>query len=254
MSRRPPAEEERLAEEAIRSLRGGEVILAAQDRAARLLDRMLGERARGSGAVDGWDEVARRGQLEHLLASEHLHDEDEFLRRHLDGEQLYLAREAKRPGVSAAVLCWDVTVAALGTPRLAALGVALAVKQRLAEEAASLRLLVNAAVGNELATREDCEALLAIAPPADRVGESAWRAALSRMPRLDQSPILYWLASEPDLPTSEEVARLSTGSSSPAVLLVTDTRRLRLLLGRTTGPARWEEAGAVALPGVRARS
>jgi hypothetical protein len=251
VNRRAIIEEAPLADAAIGALRGGEVILAARERAARLLDRLLGERAGGSGAVDGWDQVARRGRIEHLLASEHLHDEDEFLRRHLDGEQLYLAREARRPGVSAGVLCWDLTVAVLGTPRLAALGTALAVKGRLAEEGAWFRLMVNAAVASELSTREDLEALLAVPPLAAPAGEGAWRAALNRTTRLAEPPALYWLATEPDLPPSEEVARLNAGGASPAVLLAADARRLRLFLGRTAGPSRWEEAGAAALPGDR---
>ena len=90
-----------------------------------------------------WEDLSRTGRIEHLVMSEHIVDDDEFFRRRFHGEQIHLSREASVPGLSRASVLWDLTIAALGAPRLSAIGLALALRRRGMEEGSPPRFVVN---------------------------------------------------------------------------------------------------------------
>jgi hypothetical protein len=237
-SRRPAAVPDR----EIAALPGGRRILAARDAAERLVEKLPGTRAASGGALDGWSGVARRGRMEHLLPGEHVQDEDEFLRRHLDGEQLYLARGSAWPGAASALLVWDFTVAGRGWPRLAGLGAALALKRRLEEDGGTFRLTVNGGEPVDLSAAEDVRAVLGIAPAVEPARGALRDAVLGR-----GAGALTWMASEPDVPDPETAARL--GALGEPALLLAGVDTIRLLLRRRGRGAGWEEAARVHLPG-----
>jgi hypothetical protein len=239
-SRRPA-----LSDREIAALPGGRRILAARDAAARLVERLPGIRAAAGGALDGWSGVARRGRIEHLLPGEHVQDEDEFLRRHLDGEQLYLARGSAWSGAASAILAWDFTVAGLGSPRLAGLGAALALKRRLEEDGGSFRLSVNGGDAIGLSSGEEARTLIDLAPEVEPVRWPLREAFLDGAGRGGEE--VYWLASDPDLPCPGPAVRPGPGAE-PA-LIVADVDCIRLLVGRRGRGARWEEAARVSIPG-----
>jgi len=127
----------------ILSFPGGRRILDARDTARRLIERLPGLRPHRWGAADGWEDLSRTGRIEHLVMSEHIVDDDEFFRRRFHGEQIHLSREASVPGLSRATVLWDLTIAALGAPRLSAIGLALALRRRGMEEGSPPRFVVN---------------------------------------------------------------------------------------------------------------
>jgi hypothetical protein len=92
----------------------------------------------GGGAVDGYDGLDRHGSYERLLATEWLlADEmpDEFLRRAVMGEHLFLHTARPEPGgTRASVAVFDAGPGQLGSPRIAQLA-ALIVLARRAEAA-----------------------------------------------------------------------------------------------------------------------
>lgn len=92
----------------------------------------------GSGEVDGYDGLDRRGSYERLLATEWLlADEmpDEFLRRAIMGEHLFLHTSRPEPGgTRTSVAIFDAGPGQLGSPRIAQLA-ALIVLARRAEAA-----------------------------------------------------------------------------------------------------------------------
>jgi hypothetical protein len=228
----------------IARLPGGRRILAARDAAARLVERLPGIRAAPGGALDGWSGIARRGRIEHLLPGEHVQEEDEFLRRHFDGEQLYLARGSSWSGAASAFLAWDFTVAGLGSPRLTGLGAALALKRRLEEDGSSFRLGVNGGNPIELSTGEEVQAILELPPAVEPVRGAVREATLEGWKR--GTAEVYWMASEPDLPDPEAIVRSLSGE--PALLLAgTETIGL-LVKGRGRG-AGWEEVARIHIPG-----
>jgi hypothetical protein len=97
-------------------------------------------RLEGGGVVDGYDGIERRGSYERLLATEWLlADEmpDEFLRRAVMGEHLFLHASRPEPGgTRTSVAIFDAGPGQLGSPRIAQLA-ALIVLARRAEAAGS---------------------------------------------------------------------------------------------------------------------
>lgn len=95
-------------------------------------------RAHGGGEVDGYDGIDRHGSYERLLATEWLlADEmpDEFLRRAVMGEHLFLHASRPEPGgIRTSVAIFDAGPGQLGSPRIAQLA-ALIVLARRAEDA-----------------------------------------------------------------------------------------------------------------------
>lgn len=95
-------------------------------------------RAHGAGEVDGYDGIDRHGSYERLLATEWLlADEmpDEFLRRAVMGEHLFLHASRPEPGgIRTSVAIFDAGPGQLGSPRIAQLA-ALIVLARRAEDA-----------------------------------------------------------------------------------------------------------------------
>jgi len=95
-------------------------------------------RASGEGEADGFDGLSRRGPYERLLASEWLladEEPDEFLRRAVMGEHIFLRINCPEPGGSrVSVAIFDAGPGQLGSPRIAQLA-ALIVLARRAEAA-----------------------------------------------------------------------------------------------------------------------
>jgi hypothetical protein len=95
-------------------------------------------RAHGGGEVDGYDGIDRHGSYERLLSTEWLlADEmpDEFLRRAVMGEHLFLHASRPEPGgIRTSVAIFDAGPGQLGSPRIAQLA-ALIVLARRAEDA-----------------------------------------------------------------------------------------------------------------------
>jgi hypothetical protein len=95
-------------------------------------------RSSGDGEADGFDGLTRRGSYERLLASEWLlADEapDEFMRRAVTGEHIFLRINHPAPGGSrVSVAIFDAGPGQLGSPRIAQLA-ALIVLARRAEAA-----------------------------------------------------------------------------------------------------------------------
>lgn len=95
-------------------------------------------RAHGGGEVDGYDGIDRHGSYERLLPTEWLlADEmpDEFLRRAVMGEHLFLHASRPEPGgTRTSVAIFDAGPGQLGSPRIAQLA-ALIVLARRAEDA-----------------------------------------------------------------------------------------------------------------------
>jgi len=95
-------------------------------------------RRSGEGEADGFDGLSRRGPYERLLASEWLladEEPDEFLRRAVMGEHIFLRISSPDPGGSrVSVAIFDAGPGQLGSPRIAQLA-ALIVLARRAEAA-----------------------------------------------------------------------------------------------------------------------
>ena len=95
-------------------------------------------RGSGEGEADGFDGLSRRGPYDRLLASEWLladEEPDEFLRRAVMGEHIFLRINRPEPGGSrVSVAIFDAGPGQLGSPRIAQLA-ALSVLARRAEAA-----------------------------------------------------------------------------------------------------------------------
>jgi len=95
-------------------------------------------RSSGEGEADGFDGLSRRGPYDRLLASEWLladEEPDEFLRRAVMGEHIFLRINCPEPGGSrVSVAIFDAGPGQLGSPRIAQLA-ALIVLARRAEAA-----------------------------------------------------------------------------------------------------------------------
>jgi hypothetical protein len=95
----------------------------------------------GGGEVDGYDGIDRHGSYDRLLATEWLlADEmpDEFLRRAVMGEHLFLHASRPEPGgTRTSVAIFDAGPGQLGSPRIAQLAVLIVLAQRA--EAAGAR-------------------------------------------------------------------------------------------------------------------
>jgi hypothetical protein len=142
----------------------------------------------------GWNGTSRRGRLENLLASEHLLDDDEFVRRWASGEQLYLDPETPGASPAAFVALWELTLASLGRPRLLALGAVLAIADEARARGTSFRLCVNAT--EPLA--EVSEEVLAelIDRPVSREGPppGSWRRALGECVDVAEDAVCFWVS------------------------------------------------------------
>lgn len=228
----------------IRSLPGGELILAGQRATGRLLAQLPGLRAREGGSLDGWYGVARHGNWENLVLSEQLHDELEFLRRHFDGEQLYLARHSSVTVGARRVLCWRLTPAALGAPRRLAIGLALACNEFWRQRGVAFQLLVNADRSFVFASPSEVGQLLVVPPSPTGGSSAAWRRGFLEMIPGEQTAGTYWITC--DTTTTPEEWRPSASASRSLVsgLFVVEIGRLRYL--ELTGDGKsWREVAAV---------
>ena len=208
----------------ILSLPGGPCILEARAAARRLIDRLPGLGRLRGGAADGLEELSRRGRIEHLVMSEHIVEDDEFFRRRLHGEQIHLSRQARAPGLWRAAVVWDLGIAVLGAPRLSAIGLALALRQRGIEEGSSPRFLVNGEREIDLGLFDGVREALELPPPyPDTAGH-----ALRRDPVRALDGAVFLITS--DTATAERAAR--ERASLSAVFLVEERRMVLLLPGR----------------------
>lgn len=165
---------------ALSRLPGGDRIAFARRQSRALLrEPWRGEDA-AAGARGGWDGLRRRGDFQHLLPSEHFYDEDEFLRRAVDGEQLHLARQCAPGERGLAVLLWDLIPASLGLPRLHTIGLALALSERWC--AAGAPILVSVSGAQPVAIDDELSLVAMIErPPRTRaLTRVEWREALHR--------------------------------------------------------------------------
>ena len=113
----------------------------------RHLDLAVGaihkKRASHEGEPDGYDGLSHKGSYERLVTSEWLLAEvwpNEFLRRAVSGEQLFLKRAFEDKGGSLrSVVLFDVGPSQLGTPRLAHLAVLIVLAQRAQRAKASFQ-------------------------------------------------------------------------------------------------------------------
>ncbi len=103
-------------------------------RVARLIGPLRLDTDVRSGAPDGYRGVARRGPLERLLLSEWavlLEVPDEFVRRAVMGEQLFIALAHKEPGgVRRSIALFDGGPRSLGRPRVVHLVILIALATR----------------------------------------------------------------------------------------------------------------------------
>ncbi|MBI5368428.1 MAG: hypothetical protein HZA54_15435, partial [Planctomycetes bacterium] len=91
--------------------------------------------------VGGYADLTNRGPFDRLVISELAYPEEEFLRRHVEGEQLYYDLEApprQAPAVELVLL--DGSPMTWGTPRLAGQAAALAVLERARAGRRAVRL------------------------------------------------------------------------------------------------------------------
>ena len=228
----------------LRHLPGGEWILAAQRAAGDLLARLPSMETGPGGILEGWHEVARRGKLPNLLLTEHLHDDFEFLRRHLDGEQLYLSRESSVVGADRGLLCWELTSAALGAPRRTAIGLTLASKQFWRMRGVSFHLLVNARQVFTLSSESEVEELLSVPPAPARIPAARWRQGfLEVLGELgfDQNVRVYQLSCDPEPPEPEDLPGDAVFGRRDCGLFVAEGRRLRYLEPSGGAEKSWRE-------------
>ncbi len=95
------------------------------------------------GLPDGFDGIAARGTYDHLLSSEWLLSEelpDEFLRRAVSGEHLFLQRAYQEESAAKQTAAlFDAGADQLGAPRLAQLAILIAMAKRAGESGATLK-------------------------------------------------------------------------------------------------------------------
>src|SRR5262249_48889167 len=95
---------------------------------------MRAARKAGPGEPDGFAGIGRRGSYERLLVSEWAiadEIEDEFLRRAVSGEHLFLDRSRREPtGAPASLALLDPGPSQIGTPRLAHIAALIALARR----------------------------------------------------------------------------------------------------------------------------
>jgi hypothetical protein len=194
-----------LTDAALARLRGGEVIVRALHHARALIQRFGGHGHGPRGKTGGWDGLVRGRALEGLAMSEYAHEDDEFLRRYLDGEQLLLRRDESRRRPRRPIACLSLTAATLGAPRLAAIGAALALRENapaLGDE--RLRVLVNAASEPSLSSLDEVRTLLDTRPAALPATVAAWRDAIGEQASLSRPTTAYLIAREDDIAFTAE--------------------------------------------------
>jgi hypothetical protein len=122
------------------------------------------------------------------------------------------------------MVIWDLGIAALGAPRLSAIGLALALRRRGIEEGSSPRFLVNGEREVDLGLLDGVWKALELPPPSPDVAEHALPRDLVRA--LDGEVFLI----TSDTATTERAARerLRIG----AMFLVEERRMVLLLPGR----------------------
>lgn len=230
-----------ISDREIASLEGGSLILEARERAARLLSLIPPSRPSGEGHLDGRQGLQRRGRPQDLLLSEHLHDDDEFLRRHHDGEQLFLSRESRRSTAAEGWAFWDLGPAALGSPRRVGIGLALALARQCALAGRRFRLVVQARLRLDLDSTRDVRRLLEL-PPRPSPAPEAWDGYLEEAAAGEEAEIC-WIASKQLRPAQD------TGGppAEAAALFLLDGHRVELRV-RARGRRRaWKTAGAVSM-------
>ena len=235
-----------IADRDIRALPGGGRVIAARSRARGLLLILSAIDDGPDGGADGWEGVQRRGSLDRLLPSEHLHDREEFLRRHLEGEQLYLSRRSPRDDGARALLCWDLTAASLGAPRLAVIGVALALRERLVRDGGGFRLLVGAERSFALSDLADLEELSRLPPSPARAPLEAWRAAIVSGP---PARAVIFVASTRDelgeaLECCEAIVEHGLAGAAATAGLLAGTRSIELWTRERGSRGPWQRAAA----------
>ena len=110
----------------LHTLRGGELIARARDRARGLLSSDEDLLSRSGDPGGGWNDVTRGASLENLLPSEYARDSWEFMIRHLERAQLSLRRERVQSRRSAPLPILVLGADLLGRARRFAIGAALA--------------------------------------------------------------------------------------------------------------------------------
>ena len=196
---------EDLTDAALTHVRGGKVIIEARRRArGRLLQREgidIGPRGR----TGGWNGLGRGSSFESLAMSEYSHDDDELLRRHIDGEQLLLRRDESRSRPRCPLACVSLTASTLGTPRLVAAGIALALSEHARSHGVeSPPVLVNATRSTTLSSLTELQALLDTPPAARAASVTAWRDAVAGRRGTWIATAAYLIAHEGDVAHTAE--------------------------------------------------
>jgi hypothetical protein len=228
--RRRAAGHAAIAERDIARLAGGSQILLSFALLRPLVDDLLSGERESAGAHGGWEALSRRGRPENLLASEHVHDDEEFLRRHVSAEQVYLApgTAGERSGPTLAL--WELGAGMLGSPRLHALALLQAIALRCRALEQPCRISVNARAAVSLETASDLERLAAELPPPRPLSRSSWREVLE--PRSARGGTVVWITSRRDPQRDSELRRVPAASCVSIVEIA--PRRVRI----------WRRAGA----------
>ena len=192
-----------------------------------------------SGDPDGLSGLTRRGSYERLVISEWavaLEVPDEFLRRALMGEHVFLARAYQEPhGAHSSVALLDVGPMQLGAPRLVQLAALVVLAQRAADCGAEFRF--------GMLQDEDCalhrvdrQALSSWAQtrstsvaPDDLDGLDDWSDALASVEARD-----VWVVGAPSL--RAQAGRLKAGLLSVEEPLEPGNRSLEVSVQRATAP------------------
>jgi hypothetical protein len=151
-----------------------------------LLGSFKGHRAGGEPELEGLDDLRLRGSYQHLLASEWLLAEDmpdEFLRRAVSGEHMFLApRPRARRADRSVVALFDTGPMQFGAPRLAHIAIWILLARRAQQAQAEFRWGSLQSPGEllEARTNANLKTLLfrrTFATP-NAVGLASWRDAL----------------------------------------------------------------------------
>ncbi|HLU48354.1 MAG TPA: hypothetical protein VK116_09730, partial [Planctomycetota bacterium] len=151
------------------------------DRARSLLSAMAHGFEGRFASLDGFDGIGLHGSPEHLLPSELLYDEDEFLRRAIHGEQLQKLRQHATGERGALVVLLSVSPGSLGVPLRNAIGLALACRERWLEAGTSFLVVTDDEAG-DLESLARIEALIDRPPTLEPRSRSATRRRLLSLP------------------------------------------------------------------------
>ena len=127
------------------------------------------------------------------------------LRRHIDGEQLLLRRDESRSRPRCPLACVSLTASTLGTPRLVAAGIALALSEHARSHGVeSPPVLVNATRSTTLSSLTELQALLDTPPAARAASVTAWRDAVAGRRGTWIATAAYLIAHEGDVAHTAE--------------------------------------------------